>query len=60
MTELHILCDGYVREGDDLRVGSTVGFVRDGDALIVIDPGMVAECRRSWNHSQRWGSLPAT
>src|SRR6185436_18307652 len=42
MTELHILCDGYVREGDDLRVGSTVGFVRDGEALIVIDPGMVA------------------
>lgn len=43
MTELHILCDGYVREGDDLRVASTVGFVRDGDALIVIDPGMVAD-----------------
>jgi len=42
MTELHILCDGYVREGDELRVGSTVGFVRDGEALIVIDPGMVA------------------
>src|SRR4029078_3864011 len=42
MTELHILCDGYVREGDDLRVGSTVGFVRDGEALVVIDPGMVA------------------
>ena len=42
MTELHILCDGYVREGDDLRVGSTVGFVHDGEALIVIDPGMVA------------------
>ena len=42
MTELHILCDGYVREGDALRVGSTVGFVRDGEALVVIDPGMVA------------------
>jgi glyoxylase-like metal-dependent hydrolase (beta-lactamase superfamily II) len=41
MSELHILCEGYVREGDDLRVGSTVGFVRDGDALVVIDPGMV-------------------
>ncbi len=41
MTELHVLCDGYVREGDELRVGSTVGFVRDGDSLIVIDPGMV-------------------
>src|SRR4029078_3457553 len=42
MPELHILCDGYVRESDDLRVGSTVGFVRDGEALIVIDPRMVA------------------
>ena len=41
MAELHILCEGYVREGDQLRVGSTVGFVRDGDALVVIDPGMV-------------------
>jgi glyoxylase-like metal-dependent hydrolase (beta-lactamase superfamily II) len=42
MTELHILCDGYVREGDELRVGSTVGFVADGNALVVVDPGMVA------------------
>ncbi len=41
MAELHILCEGYVREGDELRVGSTVGFVRDGEALVVIDPGMV-------------------
>lgn len=42
MVELHVLCDGYVREGNELRVGSTVGFVHDGDALVVIDPGMVA------------------
>lgn len=42
MVELHILCDGYVRQGDTLRIGSTVGFVRDGNALVVIDPGMVA------------------
>jgi glyoxylase-like metal-dependent hydrolase (beta-lactamase superfamily II) len=41
MAELHILREGYVREGNQLRVGSTVGFVRDGDALVVIDPGMV-------------------
>jgi glyoxylase-like metal-dependent hydrolase (beta-lactamase superfamily II) len=41
MAEARILCEGYVREGDELRVGSTVGFVRDGDALVVIDPGMV-------------------
>jgi len=42
MAEAHILCEGYIREGDGQRVGSSVGFVRDGDALVVIDPGMVA------------------
>jgi glyoxylase-like metal-dependent hydrolase (beta-lactamase superfamily II) len=42
LAELHVLCDGYVRDADELRVGSTVGFVRDADVLVVIDPGMVA------------------
>ena len=42
MAEVHVLCEGYIREGDGQRVGSSVGFVRDGDALVVIDPGMVA------------------
>ncbi len=41
MAEVHVLSDGYVR-GDEDRVGSTVSFVRDGDALVVIDPGMVS------------------
>lgn len=42
MAELHILRDGYIDSGEtELRVGSTVGFVRDHDALVVIDPGMV-------------------
>jgi glyoxylase-like metal-dependent hydrolase (beta-lactamase superfamily II) len=39
MAEVHILSDGYAR--DDGHVASTVGFVLDGDAYIVIDPGMV-------------------
>lgn len=39
MAEAHVLIDGYLRNGD--RVGSTVGFARDGDALAVIDPGLV-------------------
>ncbi|HEY1330886.1 MAG TPA: MBL fold metallo-hydrolase [Actinomycetota bacterium] len=44
MAEARTLYDGYARdEGDDSRVASTVGFVRDGDALIVIDPGMVPD-----------------
>jgi len=42
MAEIHILSEGYVTEGpDELHVGSTVSLVRDGDARIVIDPGMV-------------------
>ena len=35
---LHLLAAGYAGE----RVASTVVLVRDGDAVIVVDPGMVA------------------
>lgn len=41
MTSVHLLHAGYADE----RVGSSISLVRDGDALIVVDPGMVA--RRS-------------
>jgi glyoxylase-like metal-dependent hydrolase (beta-lactamase superfamily II) len=41
MTSVHLLHAGYVSHG----VASSVVLVRDGDALIVTDPGMVA--RRS-------------
>ncbi len=42
MAEVHILSEGYARdEGDASRVGSTVSLVRDGAALIVVDPGLV-------------------
>jgi len=37
---VHLLHAGYVRGGS--RVGGSVSLVRDGDALIVADPGMVA------------------
>jgi glyoxylase-like metal-dependent hydrolase (beta-lactamase superfamily II) len=40
MARVHILSEGYVRDDED-RVASTVSFVRDGDRLIVVDPGMV-------------------
>jgi len=38
-----ILFTGYAGPGDDgeLRVGGTVTLVRDGDRVIVLDPGMV-------------------
>ena len=45
MTSVHLLHAGYARSGDFAGVGSSVVLVRDGDALIVADPGMVA--RRS-------------
>jgi glyoxylase-like metal-dependent hydrolase (beta-lactamase superfamily II) len=41
MTSVHLLHAGYAHD----RVGSSIALVRDADALIVVDPGMVA--RRS-------------
>ena len=41
MTSVHLLHAGYCHD----RVGSSIVLVRDGDAVIVTDPGMVA--RRS-------------
>ena len=38
MTSVHVLHAGYATD----RVGSSIALVRDGDALIVADPGMVA------------------
>jgi glyoxylase-like metal-dependent hydrolase (beta-lactamase superfamily II) len=40
--ELHVLVEGYAGN----RVGSTVTLVRDADAVVVVDPGMVADRRR--------------
>jgi len=40
---VYVLHDGYVgRAGDDGRVAGTVTLIIDGDAVIVVDPGMVA------------------
>jgi glyoxylase-like metal-dependent hydrolase (beta-lactamase superfamily II) len=40
---VHVLHAGYVgRDGDDERVAGTVTLITDGDAVIVVDPGMVA------------------
>ena len=41
---VRVLHEGYVgRGGDDTRVSGTVTLVMDGDAVIVVDPGMVAD-----------------
>ncbi|MGH2555462.1 MAG: MBL fold metallo-hydrolase [Actinomycetota bacterium] len=42
MAEVHILFEGYLGRPDH-RVASTVGLVRDGDAIVVVDPGLVPE-----------------
>lgn len=43
MPELHVLFNGYVRDGDDLRVAGTVSFIRDGESRVIVDPGMVPD-----------------
>jgi glyoxylase-like metal-dependent hydrolase (beta-lactamase superfamily II) len=41
--QVHILHEGYARDnGGEERVGSTVTLITEGDAVIVVDPGMVA------------------
>jgi glyoxylase-like metal-dependent hydrolase (beta-lactamase superfamily II) len=41
--QVHVIHPGYVREADGLEhVGGTVTLIIDGDAVIVVDPGMVA------------------
>ena len=44
MTTVHLIHPGYVRS-EGSHVGSSVTFIRDGDALIVADPGLVADRR---------------
>jgi len=42
--EVHVLHEGYVGlDGDDERVSGTVTLIIDGPAVIVVDPGMVAD-----------------
>jgi len=41
MATLHVLSEGYLSEGGNDRVGSTVSLVTDGDVVAVIDPGLV-------------------
>ena len=44
MTSVELIHAGYVREGS--RVGSSISLIRDGDAIIVADPGLVASQAR--------------
>jgi glyoxylase-like metal-dependent hydrolase (beta-lactamase superfamily II) len=51
---LDVLCDGYAAE----RVASTVVLIRDEGAVIVVDPGMVADRRRILDPLARLGVDP--
>jgi glyoxylase-like metal-dependent hydrolase (beta-lactamase superfamily II) len=40
---VHVVAPGYAREAEDgEHVGGTVTLIRDGEATIIVDPGMVA------------------
>jgi glyoxylase-like metal-dependent hydrolase (beta-lactamase superfamily II) len=44
---VHVLAAGYAREETDgEHVGSTVTLIQDGNAVVVVDPGMVASRQR--------------
>jgi glyoxylase-like metal-dependent hydrolase (beta-lactamase superfamily II) len=53
--QLDVLCAGYAAD----RVGSTVVLIRDEGAVIVVDPGMVADRRRILDPLARLGVDPA-
>jgi glyoxylase-like metal-dependent hydrolase (beta-lactamase superfamily II) len=40
VAQVDILFEGYLGRPDD-RVASTVSLVRDGDAIVIVDPGLV-------------------
>ena len=60
--EVHILFNGYARDGDTPAgsyVASTVGFIRDGVARVIIDPGMVPNPEAILNPLAALGESPA-
>ena len=54
-SRLDVLCAGYAAD----RVASTVVLIRDAGAVIVVDPGMVADRRRILDPLARLGVDPA-
>jgi hypothetical protein len=56
MTTVHLLHAGYNAD----RVGSSITLVRDGDALIVADPGLVAHRSKILDPLRDLGVTPGT
>lgn len=57
MTTVELIHPGYVREGS--HVGSSISLIRDGDAIIVADPGLVASHARILDPLRERGIDPA-
>ena len=59
--EVHILFNGYAKDVDTPTasyVASTVGFIHDGDARVIIDPGMVPSSNAILEPLAALGELP--
>ena len=57
MTTVELIHAGYAR--DDGHVGSSISLIRDGDAIIVADPGLVASHARILDPLAARGVAPA-
>jgi glyoxylase-like metal-dependent hydrolase (beta-lactamase superfamily II) len=56
MTTVDLIHPGYIR--DEGRVGSSISLIRDGDAIIVADPGLVASHARILDPLRERGIAP--
>src|SRR3982074_1574455 len=58
--EVHVLFNGYVDLGTSpFSIASTVSYVRDGDAQVIIDPGFVPSHRSILEPLEGLGVEPA-
>jgi glyoxylase-like metal-dependent hydrolase (beta-lactamase superfamily II) len=61
--EVHILFSGYVNKTELpalTQLASTVGYVRDGQARVIIDPGMVPDPKNILESLSALGESPAS
>lgn len=58
---IDVLFTGYVEQSDDptMRVGGTVTLVRDGERVVVVDPGMVPSRQAILDPLEALGVAPA-
>lgn len=58
--QVHVLANGYVRPDPDgtRHVGSSVSFIRDGETLVIVDPGFQASHQHILDPLARLGVTP--